>query len=226
VRADQQAYEDMNKQLDLRRHIIKGNAVWNLPDAPQGFGRLLGYVLNDWQLSGVLTAGSSPRYDLTYTYQNNGAAVNLTGSPDYNARIVLIGDPGSGCSDNQYAQFNTAAVTGPQYNSVGLESGRNYMRGCTDKRVDLAIARDIRMGGSRSLQFRLDIFNAFNTTIITGRNNSVTYVSPTNLTVVNSQYRADGSLDPARLTPRNAGFGAATTAMDMRNLQMQIRFSF
>jgi hypothetical protein len=226
VRADQQAYEDLNKTLNLQRHIIKGNAVWMLPNAPESVGRLLGYVLNDWQLSGVLTAGSAVRYDIAYSYQNNGANVNLTGSPDYGARIIYTGDPGSGCSDDQYAQFNTAAVTGPQYNSVGLESGRNILRGCPDKRVDLAIARNFRAGGNRSLQFRLDVFNAFNTTIITNRNNTVTYVSPTNLSVVNSQYRADGTLDPARLTPRTAGFGAATAAQDLRNLQMQIRFSF
>ena len=32
--------------------------------------------------------------------------------------------------------------------------------------------------------------------------------------------------DPTRLTPRTAGFGAATGAMDMRTVQMQIRFRF
>ena len=95
---------------------------------------------NDWQLSGILTAGSAfqpgaiqangaaqanpannsnGRYDITYTYQNNGTNMNLTGSPDYAAKILYVGDPGSGCSDNQYAQFNTAAVAGPTYGSVG-----------------------------------------------------------------------------------------------------------
>ncbi len=50
---------------------------------------------------------------------------NLTGSPDYGARIVYNGDTGKGCSSNQFTQFNTAGVPGPTYNSVGLESGRN-----------------------------------------------------------------------------------------------------
>ncbi len=52
------------------------------------------------------------------------------------------------------------------------------------------------------------------------------YRSPTDLTVVNSQYLPDGSLDPTRLTPRNAGFGAATSAQPLRNMQLQIRFAF
>jgi len=237
VRADQAAYEELNKNLALQRHVIKANAVWDLPDLSvngNGGRRVLGYVLNDWQLSGVLTAGSANnaanqangRYDLTYTYQNNGGNVNLTGSPDYAARIFYVGDPGSGCSDNQYVQFSTAAVTGPTYNSLGVESGRNILGGCPDKTVDLSILRSIRMGGSRQLQFRLDVFNAFNVVVINDRQRNITYNNPTALVIQNSQTLADGSLDPARLTPRTAGFGAATGAQNMRNLQLQIRFQF
>ena len=42
-----------------------------------------------------------------------------------------------------------------------LESGRNIMTGCADKTVDLSLARTVRLGGSRQLQFRVDAFNAF-----------------------------------------------------------------
>jgi hypothetical protein len=227
--------------------VIKSFAVWDIPSAPSRLGRVGRYLLNDWQLSGVLTAGSAyqpgaiqangaaqanptgasnGRYDITYTYQNNGAAVNLTGSPDYNARIVYIGDPGSGCSSNQYQQFNTAAVAGPTYGSVGLESGRYLLGGCPNKTIDLAIARSIRLNGNKTLQFRLDVFNVFNTVVINDRVTNVIYRSPTDQTIVNSQYLPDGTLDPTRLTPRNAGFGAATSAQPMRNLQLQIRFAF
>jgi hypothetical protein len=238
LRSDQAEYEKLNENLALQRHVIKSYAVWDLPNAPESFGTVGRHLLNDWQISGVLTAGSAfqpavgtnnqtnGRYDLTYTYQNNGAAVNLTGSPDYAARIVYVGDPGSGCSDNQYAQFNTKAVTGPQYFSTGLESGRNILGGCPDHTVDLAVARNIRLGGNRNLQFRLDIFNAFNFVIINDRERNIIYRSPTDLTIVNSQTLADGSNDPARLTPRTAGFGAATGAQPLRNMQLQIRFGF
>ena len=152
--------------------------------------------------------------------------MNLTGSPDYAARIRYVGDPGSGCSDDQYRQFNTSAVTGPQYGSVGLESSRNLLGGCLNKTVDLAIAKNIRLHGSRSLQFRVDAFNVFNTVVINDRERNVIYRSPTDLTIVNSQTLPDGSLDAARLTPRTAGFGAATNAQAMRNLQVQLRFAF
>jgi len=36
----------------------------------------------------------------------------------------------------------------------------------------------------------------------------------------------DGQLDPARLTPRTAGFGAATSAAAMRSIQLQLRLQF
>jgi hypothetical protein len=183
-------------------------------------------VLNDWQLAGVLTAGSTPAYDLGFSYQNNGASVNLTGSPNYGGKLLYVGDPGKGCSDNQYAQFNVASVTGPQYGSVGLESGRNILRGCADKRVDLSLSKDVRAGGSRRLELRLDVFNAFNAVVIDQRNSTVTYVSPTNLTVVNNQFNADGSLNSSRSKPNNSGFGAATRAMPLRNVQVQVRFQF
>ena len=225
---DQAAYEDLNKNLDNRRHVLRANWVWDMPDVKSENSalRAVGYIVNDWQLSGVLTAGSAPHYDLSYSYNANGSAKNLTGSPDYNARIVYVGDPGKGCTDNQYAQFNMNSVTGPGYFSNGLESGRNILLGCPDHTVDLAIARNIRLGGGRAVQLRLDAFNAFNVAIINGRQTQIQYNSPTDLFIRNNQFLADGSLDPARLTPKNAGFGAATGAQTMRNLQLTARFSF
>src|SRR5690606_27260943 len=169
---------------------------------------------------------SGAPYDLTYSYLTGGNNVNLTGSPDYAARIVYVGDPGSGCSDNQYAQFNTASVAGPTYYSLGMESGRNILRGCMDRTIDLALARNFRLGGGRNLQVRLDAFNAFDAVVINGRVATVQLFSPTDQRVLNSQYNPDGTLNEARLQPKNAGFGAATSAQNMRSMQLTVRFSF
>jgi hypothetical protein len=229
VREDQDEYEKQNEMLNLQRHVAKVNAVWDLPDLSLSAGaarRLVGHLLNDWQLSGVFTGHSGNRYDLGYSFQSNGANRNLTGSPNYAARIVYLGDPGSGCTDNQYAQFDVASVTAPRTGSVGLESGRNLLIGCPNKVVDLSLARNIRLGGGRELRFQVDAFNAFNTVVINARNTTIQWETPTNLTVRNPQFLPDGSLNPARLTPRNAGFGAATGAQAMRTVQLQIRFQF
>ena len=124
------------------------------------------------------------------------------------------------------ATSSTAAVTGPTYGSLGMESGRNILRGCPNKTVDLSLKREIRIRSGQSLEFRLDVFNAFNTVVITGRQGQVQYNSPTDLTLRNSQTLKDGSIDPTRSTPRTAGFGAANAAQTMRNAQLQIRLRF
>jgi hypothetical protein len=228
VRADQAEYEDVNKDMGNRRHLLKANFVWALPNlhsANQAM-KAVGVLVNDWQLSGIFSAGSGARYDISYSYQNGGSSVNLTGSPSYPAMIRIVGDPGKGCSDNQYGQFNVLAFAGPQTGSLGLESGRNYMVGCPDHTLDLAIARNIRLGGPRQVQLRLDVFNALNTIVYNGRVTQVQLNSPTDQTVRNAQYLADGQVDPNLLTPRNAGFGAVNGAQAMRTIQAQIRFSF
>ena len=156
VRADQAEWEDNLSQLNLQRHLIKANWVWSIPHipTPNAATKAIGYIVNDWQWSGLFTGGSGNRYDLTYSYNANGNAVNLTGSPDYGnngtgARILYTGDPGKGCSGDRFVQFNTASVKGPGYNSTGMESGRNVMVGCPDHTFDLAVARNIRLKGGR-----------------------------------------------------------------------------
>jgi hypothetical protein len=228
-RADQGAYEELNKNLAIQPHVWRGNFVWDMPDlvADSGAKRALGYLLNDWQLSGIVNLSSGTNYDIGYTYQRNGSAINLTGSPDYNiARVNFNGDPGSGCSSNQYAQFNTSVISGPTYGSVGMESGRNMMRGCMQREIDISLARNIRLGGSRALQLRVDTFNTFNIVNYTGRDSTVDYVDPVSQRIRNSQTLADGSNDPDRLRPRNAGFGAVTSAGGMRDVRLTVRFSF
>ena len=89
--------------------------MWSLPKIPTDSAgmKALGAVINDWQLSGIFTGGSGNRYDLGFSYNTAGGAVNLTGSPDYGARIKLHRRTDDGCSGNQYKQFDTSIVAGP-----------------------------------------------------------------------------------------------------------------
>ena len=229
LRSDEAQWEKLNETLDVRPHLLKANAVWDSPGIA-GKGAVLRELTRDWQISGVLTAGSGAAYSLGYSYQNNGGNVNITGSPDWAGRVILL-DPaglGSGCSDNQYAQFNASTVQGPSYGSVGMESGRNYLRGCWTKQLDLSVVRRIRFVGGEKyrIELRADVFNATNAVQINNRNTTVQFNNPTSMTAVNNQFNADGSLNQGRLTPRSAGFGAATGALAMRNIQLQLRLQF
>jgi hypothetical protein len=62
--------------------------------------------------------------------------------------------------------------------------------------------------------------------VYTGRVTQLQLNSPSDPTIRNAQYNADGSLNQSRLQPRNAGFGAATGAAALRSLQLQLRFRF
>jgi hypothetical protein len=240
-RSDQKQAEDL-LQVDPIRHTIKGNFVWDLPDLTSSGGtlRALGYVINDWQLSGIWTASTGGPYAAGFSYQSGGGNVNLTGSPDYGARIRINGDPGSGCSSDPYRQFNTAAFLGPLFNSVGLESGASYLHGCFASALDFSIARNIRLGGNKNVQIRADLFNAPNAAGITNRNTTLVLSNPndpaTNVAPVFDPVTGllndgvnrlpNGAVSPDRSKPKNAGFGVATAYQTPRNVQLQVRFSF
>ena len=71
------------------------------------------------------------------------------------------------------------------------------------------------------------MFNVFNAVIINARQTVLQYNSPADPnTLRNNQYGTDGTLNTARITPVNAGAGAATGAQAMRTIQAQIRFTF
>jgi hypothetical protein len=227
LRSDEAQWEKLNEKLDEVPHLFKANAVWSISGI-QNHGGVLLNLTRDWQISSVATVQSGGTYAIGYSYQNNGGNVNITGSPDWGGRVTLLPGLGSGCSDNQYAQFDGLKITPPTFGSLGMESGRNYMRGCLTRNVDMALVRRIRVSKSERYraELRADVFNALNTVDINGRNSSVQFTSPTNLTMVNSQFNTDGSLNQSRLKPNNAGFGAANGARTMRNIQLQLRFQF
>ena len=78
--------------------------------------------------------------------------------------------------------------------SVGLESGADYLRGCFQQQFDLALQRDIRLGETRRLSFRIDAFNVFNQSHITGRNTTMQVASQTDPTILNLPFDASGNL--------------------------------
>ena len=102
MRADKATAQDLFGDQGDTKHIVKGNFVWSLPTLKSENKTLQGR--SGWSS----TTGSCPAssrwtpaapYDIGYSYQSGGGT-NLTGSPDYNARIVIpnLGAVGSGCT--------------------------------------------------------------------------------------------------------------------------------
>jgi hypothetical protein len=77
------------------------------------------------------------------------------------------------------------------------------------------------------VQLRVDMFNAPDAAIVTGRNTTVALSSPNDpVTATNLPFDAAGNLIVARSLPRGAGFGVANAYQAPRSVQAQIRFSF
>jgi hypothetical protein len=229
VRADQGEADKLLGDNNPQAHIIKANFVWDMPDMHGGTGatKVLSVLVNDWQLAGIWTAATGSAYAVGYSYNNGGGNVNITGSGDYGGRVRIVGDTGNGCSDDPLRQFSAAAFQGPLPGSVGLESGNNYLKGCFQSALDLSLQRSIDVGGGRVVQFRADVFNAFNEARVTGRNTTVNYVNPTDpVTETNLPYDASGNVVASRSQPKNAGFGVANAYQTPRQVQLQIRFRF
>jgi hypothetical protein len=70
------------------------------------------------------------------------------------------------------------------------------------------------------------MFNAFNQSIVTGRNTTMQLASPTDGTVTNLPYDANGNTVVTRSLPKNAGFGVANAYQAPRTMQLQLRFAF
>lgn len=233
-RADQAQADKLLGDNHPQTHIMRANVVWELPHLPgeSGASKTLGYIVNNWSVAGIWSGATGAAYDVSVNYLSGGgttANTNLTGSPDYAARVLITGDPGSGCSSNPYKQFDTSAFKGPLAGSVGLDSGAGYLRGCFVSSLDLSISRVFPIVSSQRVQVRLDLFNAFNQQAITARNtvmNLANTSAAASTTITNLPYDANGNLIPSLSQPKNAGFGVATGYQVPRAVQLQIRYSF
>jgi hypothetical protein len=229
VRDDQADADELLGNNRPQTHIMRAHFSWQLPrlQSSSQAWRAVGAVVNDWTLSGIWSGATGSAYTVNFQYQNGGNNVNLTGSPDFGPRVRLVGNSGSGCSSDLIRQFTAEAFQGPIAGSVGLDSGNDYARGCFVSTTDLAIARTIRLGADRSVQLRVDLFNAFNQAAVTNRNTTMNLASPSDpATITNLPYDADGNVIETRSRPRGAGFGVATGFQDPRAVQLTARFLF
>jgi hypothetical protein len=118
---------------------------------------LLGAIVNEWTLTGVLTLQSGVPIAVTQTTNNNAFAGFGTQRPN------LIGDPTLTSKERSVGRwFNTSAfATAPQF-TLGTSS-RNPVRGPGYRNLDLAVMRRVGLPEDRALEFRCEIFNVTNT---------------------------------------------------------------
>ena len=83
LRADQAEADELLGNNNPVAHTMKGNFVWDLPDLKSADGalRVIGLVVNDWQLSGIWTAATGGAYTVGFNYQQRRRVGELDWQP-------------------------------------------------------------------------------------------------------------------------------------------------
>ena len=119
-------------------------------------GRLTNALVGGWQLSGVGTFESGrPFTELIQGDQNN------TGGSDID-RPNLVGNPNAvpgGKGPNEW--FNTAAFAFPPFGTDG-NVGRNTLTGLRFDSLDASLVKNNRLGETKTIQLRAEVFNSLN----------------------------------------------------------------
>ena len=216
--------EEETRRLDYsyvahdRPHNFVVNFIYQTPVVTAN--KALGYLANDWQISGIYRWTSGRPYAANFSIPNIGAT-NLTGTDFPNARVGLSCDPGKGYSGDPYRQIdNVSCFVAPKPGSDGAESARFFLRSPPINNVDLSLSKRVPFGKGVMAEVRLDVLNALNHTQFTGVNNTVNFRSLTDSTITNLPYDANGTL------VNQNGFGTINAVAPPRTLQLVTRISF
>jgi hypothetical protein len=139
----------------LAHHIFNFSGTYNTPKI-RNFGFAGKQVLSGWQVNGIVS-------------MRTGTLVNVTSGVDSNADNVwndrpnLVGNPNvSGNRAQKIAKyFNPDAFTAAPAGTYG-NVGRNFLTGPGYWNADLSFFRMFPLWRAQSLQFRAELFNAFN----------------------------------------------------------------
>jgi Carboxypeptidase regulatory-like domain len=152
-----------------RPHRFSGSFIYEMPGVLRGF-RLSGFVQVQSGLPYSIFSGE-PELQNASQYNSlvrgSGGLYRLAfGRPSLCGSLDDLKNAGS---DPSEAAFNASALCSPTSVAGGYPAnqgfgnlGRNVLRNLKQRRVDLSLARQIKMPGTSSLELRWDVFNVFN----------------------------------------------------------------
>jgi Carboxypeptidase regulatory-like domain len=195
-----------------RPHALTFHYSWVVPNLNGTSNALLTGLLNGWQLSGVTTILSGVQGGFTYVYGNAPTGA-LTGNGSIGGgpgRPRIVCNPALPRSQRTLGrQFRTECIAPPDDEfHLGTARGDEF-QGPGYMNWDISVFKNIRVGHRGRLQFRVELYNAFDTEQWTGVNTNANF-------------------DWVTGTLRNPTvFGSLTEATNSaRRIQLAARFTF
>jgi outer membrane receptor protein involved in Fe transport len=185
-----------------RTHVVRVNWLYDLPNAKEPVAPLR-VVLHNWQVSGIYGFSSGQPTAISFSQTT---AADISGSPTDGPRVVLTGNANLPESERSFSRNLRAEVVRlPARGTIG-NSERFPIRGPRNQNWDLTVFKNFPIRESWRLQFRAELYNAFNT----------------------SQFSAidtGARFDPAGAQV-NTRFGEFTAARSARIVQFALRLYF
>jgi hypothetical protein len=211
-----------------RRHIFAVNFVYETPRLARGSldNVVTRAIMNNWTISGVGTMITGAPQTVTVGVSGLGGAdfnKQWTGDETWGPRIGLTGVKGQLSRDERsiYQFIDPAAFRLPTKPSQGFESAvRGYVYGPGRNNWDLSVFKSFPFSADdrRSVQVRLEMFNAFNHTQYNGINVGATFDRNTGaITNLPTALGGGGG---------RYGFGALNGTTDPRIIQLGAKVYF
>ena len=154
--SDPNNYDLDRGDADLdRRQMFVANAVYDLPSL-QKWGPVARQVLGGWQLNTIVSFVGGTPIDVQSGANTAGVRTGTAQRPN-----VVPGVPIYLNNGDKRAFLNPAAFALPDVGQFG-NLGRGAIRGPTTKNVDLSVNKNWRFRERYGVQFRAEMFNAFN----------------------------------------------------------------
>lgn len=183
-----------------RAHILTSNFIWRLPRGARGALEhpFLNAVLNGWQLSGIVRMWTGRPLDIVMNHDVAGIGAVQGQRPN------AAGDVKGPRTPEMW--FNRDAFARPANGTFG-NLGRNVVEGPGVNKWDIAMFKYFRLREGMNLQFRGELFNAFNHPSF----NTVGRTLPTTATGIN---------------PAGQNFAVVTDTRDARVVQFALKLTF
>jgi hypothetical protein len=147
-----------------RTHVVKLNWLWEVPGGNWS-NPAARALFKGWELSGIASFISGQPLGLGYT---TTVPIDITGSPTDGARIAITGNPILPKSERTFERnFRIDVFQLPAVGTYG-NAAKTQIRGPGVNNWDIAIFKNFPIREQTRIQFRCELFNAFNHTQFTG----------------------------------------------------------